>query len=117
MKGKSSGMKKHQFSLNVTNARSLELPLLLEICAKFKYLVIKGKKKQADMHWLWPLSQTENYEAIMNVSAMFNRLPGLNVVSNKRHCALLFRRLLKNYGSEFDFSPCTFLLPDDKIAL
>ena len=53
----------------------------------------------------------------MEVSGFFNRLPGLNFVSNKKHCALLFRRLLKNYGSEFDFAPGTFLLPEDKAAL
>ena len=53
----------------------------------------------------------------MNTNAIFNRLPGLNFVSNKKHFALLFRRLMRVYGCEFDFSPHTFLLPHDRQAL
>jgi hypothetical protein len=104
------------FTLNVANARH-ELPLIKEIAKKYQYELLNERKKRCDMVWLWPLTQTENYKAIMEKSSIFNRLPGLNYVSNKKHCALLFRRLLKNYGSEFDFVPYTFLLPTDKVLL
>lgn len=38
-------------------------------------------------------------------------MPGLNVASNKRRLATIFKRMEKQYESDFNFAPTTFILP------
>jgi len=48
----------------------------------------------------------------MTTSAIFNRLPGLSVVSNKRNAARILNRMQTYFPDDFDFTPITFCLPE-----
>ena len=50
-------------------------------------------------------------EKIMTTSAIFNRLPGAGVGTNKRRSAEIFNRMLRHYQHDFNFVPLTFVLP------
>ncbi len=56
-------------------------------------------------------------KAIKTTPAAFNRVPGLNLVSNKVYIGEIFKRLSKHYEFDFNFIPKTFIVPDDITAL
>jgi hypothetical protein len=66
------------------------------------------------MHWQFPLHQQENNERILTTNAIFNRLPGIGIGSNKRRLALIFRRMQEVYPAQFDFIPKTYVLPTEQ---
>ena len=49
----------------------------------------------------------------MSTKAIFNRIPGLQLVSNKKSLGIIFSKIHKYYGEEFSFTPLTFTLPGD----
>lgn len=69
------------------------------------------------MHWQFPLHQQENNEKIFSVPAIFNRMPGLCVATNKRRLAQIFKRMNSLYESEFNFTPKTFVMPNEALQL
>ena len=54
---------------------------------------------------------------IFNKKSIYNRLPGVGVMSNKKTSAQIFKRMSKFYDTEFDFIPQTFLLPQEGAQL
>lgn len=53
----------------------------------------------------------------MYTKALYNRLPGLQIVSNKMRLAYIFRMYERLYEAAFNFAPQTFCLPYDKEKL
>ena len=53
----------------------------------------------------------------MSTSAIFNRLPGAGVGTNKRKSAQIFNRMLRHYQNDYNFVPLTFILPQDSARL
>ena len=53
----------------------------------------------------------------MASDSIFNSLPGLSVVSNKRGAARIFNKMIHHYPKEYDFIPTSYCLPDDKELL
>jgi len=47
----------------------------------------------------------------MNTSAIFNRMPGLGVISNKKRSAQIFNLMSKHYENDYNFVPHTYILP------
>eukprot|EP00347_Sterkiella_histriomuscorum_P019520 403341319 len=105
-----------KFSINVVNCRH-ELPLIKELLAEHNWTEVYIKDKKADLIWLFPLKKEENLEMILSVKAIYNRLPGLQVVSNKKTLGQIFQRFYKHYESDFNFAPQTFALPHEQDAL
>lgn len=103
--------------MNITNARS-ELPLLQALCEEHKWHVFEGnREKKADMYWINPLQESENNARIYNTPAIYNRLPGAGVGTNKAKCANIFERMIRHYPNDFNFIPRTYILPKDCAAL
>jgi hypothetical protein len=75
------------------------------------------KDKQADLIWLFPGSKNYNNEMINNTKAIFNQVPGLSVVSNKRNAARVLTRMARYYPDPFNFIPETYCLPEQTQAL
>ena len=48
----------------------------------------------------------------MTSNAIFNRLPGAGVGTNKRKSALIFNRMLSHYQHDYNFVPLTYVLPE-----
>ena len=80
------------------------------------------------MVWLTPLKKKESIphshsltlsdlDKIMHVKALYNRLPGLQAVSNKKTLGKIFQRWHKHYESDFNFAPITFSLPEESEQL
>ena len=53
----------------------------------------------------------------MSQESIFNSLPGLSVVSDKKNAARIFNRMVHHYPHDFDFIPESFCLPEDKEKL
>ena len=53
----------------------------------------------------------------MSQESIFNSLPGLSVVSDKKNAARIFNRMVHHYPQDFDFIPESFCLPEDKEKL
>ena len=104
--------KKNTFSINTSMCRH-ELPLLQELLSAHNWREVYLKDKNADLIWLFPLHKEENLERIFNTKAIFNRIPGLQVVSNKKTLALILSRFSRHYESDFNFIPRTFVLPNE----
>lgn len=49
----------------------------------------------------------------MTQKAIYNRIPGISFVSNKRRLAQIFERMSRHYDADFNFAPKSFVLPDD----
>lgn len=73
-------------------------------------------KKEESMHFPFLITHTD-LDKIMNVKALYNRLPGLQAVSNKKTLGKIFKRWHKHYESDFNFAPMTFSLPDESEQL
>jgi hypothetical protein len=54
---------------------------------------------------------------INNTKAIFNQVPGLSVVSNKRNAARVLTRMARYYPDPFNFIPETYCLPEQTQAL
>lgn len=93
------------------------MPLLQAIIEQEDYHTVHIKDAKANMHWQFALHEKENNEKIMGTPAIFNRMPGLDVGSNKRRLALIMRHMQEHYPSQFDFTPATFVLPTEKEML
>ena len=110
-------IKRKKFSINITNARH-ELPLLHELCDLYKWGKVELKEAKADMIWQFPAHETENNERIFRSAAIFNRLPGSGVGTNKAKSARIFDRMIRHFENDFNFIPRTYLLPNqDREAL
>jgi hypothetical protein len=107
---------KSEFKVNVCNARH-ELALLQDIISTNHYQEVYIKDKQADLIWLFPGSKNYNNEMINNTKAIFNQVPGLSVVSNKRNAARVLTRMARYYPDPFNFIPETYCLPEQTQAL
>jgi hypothetical protein len=82
-----------KFLINTTNARH-ELALLQAIIESEKnYHEVHIKDAKANLIWQFPLHQQENNERIMDTKAIFNRMPGVGVATNKRKTAQVFKRM------------------------
>lgn len=53
----------------------------------------------------------------MTKSSIFNNLPGLSVVSNKKDAAKVFSSMNRFYPDAFNFTPKSFCLPEDQQIL
>jgi glutathione synthase/RimK-type ligase-like ATP-grasp enzyme len=75
--------------------------------------------------WLNPLQMRDGKEVLIIIASklirgtksLFNRIPGLNLVSNKVYMGEIFKRLSKHYEYDFNFIPETFMLPSDETKL
>ena len=75
--------KRRPFLVNTTQCRH-ELPLLkrlIELNAHWEEIYIRDK--WAHMMWVSPVPKEDNLALIQNTRSIFNRYPGLSVVSNK----------------------------------
>jgi hypothetical protein len=54
---------------------------------------------------------------IHETPVVFNKIPGVSIVSNKRKMAEIFKRYNRNYESDFNFTPITFSIPKEKDLL
>lgn len=53
----------------------------------------------------------------MSTAAIYNRLPGAGVATNKARFAQIFKRMLRHFEHDFNFVPLTFDLSHEKDAL
>ncbi len=107
---------KSQFKINICNARH-ELALLQDIIQHNQYQVEHIKDKPADLVWLFPGSKEYNNQMIMSTNAIFNQMPGLSVMSNKRNAAKVFARMSRYFPAQYNFVPETYCLPEQSQAL
>mmetsp|Transcript_44098 Transcript_44098/g.42780 ORF Transcript_44098/g.42780 Transcript_44098/m.42780 type:complete len:96 (-) Transcript_44098:1228-1515(-) len=79
----------NRFSVSIASARS-DLALLKELIAANNWEEVYLNNKKADLIWLIPLKKEENNEKIQTIKAIYNRYPGLQLVSNKKTLADIF---------------------------
>ena len=52
-------------------------------------------------------------QMIMSTQAIFNRLPGLQMVSDKKQIASILQKVQRHYPDFFNFTPLTFSLASE----
>jgi len=52
----------------------------------------------------------------LTTSAIYNRLPGAGIGSNKAKFASIFKRMANHFEHDFNFAPLTFNLTDEADA-
>ena len=53
----------------------------------------------------------------MSTAAIYNRLPGAGVGTNKAQCAQIFKRMQRHFENDYNFVPLTFDLSYEAEAL
>lgn len=69
-------------SINTTAARS-DLALLHALIEMNQWRDVHLREAKADLIWQFPGHETENNQRIMSSAAIYNRLPGAGVGTNK----------------------------------
>jgi hypothetical protein len=63
--------------------------------------------------WCFPGNKSDNCQNIMNFKAIFNYMPGLGDLCNKKATASVFANIARHYSDLVDFVPLTFRLPEE----
>lgn len=70
------------------------------------------------MVWLWSGSSgQEVVDAIQKRNAIFNLLPGIDAVGNKKLQSQVFNQMQAMYDAEYNFIPKTFAIPEESAEL
>ena len=99
--------------INSCNARH-ELALIRQLVEThgWKEDHLKQNVSKADIYWLAGIERELHYELIQN-HTIFNKLPGVDAVSNKSKTATVFKLMHKFHRELFDFVPQTFNMPEE----